>query len=174
MRRNEPVSRKGVRADDHLLRGSSGKHKLRYHRHTELGVSGSDEYRHYPRDIHVHSVERFQEHDPGSNHHLHAHSNQCQWIDHVHSDRHRKHGCQTNHQFLYSQPHKHHYRVRQHTELGGNRSDEYCHYAGDIHVYCSKRVHERQPNGDHHLHADGDQYRWFDNFHRNRHRKHGS
>ena len=97
MRGNEPVSRKGVRADDHFFHGRSGKHKLRYNQHTELGVSGSDEYCHYSGDIHVHSGKRFHEHELNGDHQLQADRNQCQWVGHFYSDRQRKHGSQTNH-----------------------------------------------------------------------------
>ena len=72
--------------------------------------------------------------------------------------------------FLYGKSDKHKFRDRQHTKLGGSRSDEYCHHAGDIHVPIGKRFNEHEPNRDDHLHADGKQYRWLDHIHANRYR----
>ena len=37
----------------------------------------------------------------------------------------------------------HHLRSKQHVELGDNRSDQYRHYAGDIHLYIRHRFHRR-------------------------------
>jgi len=51
---------------------------------------------------------------------------------------------------------------KQHTELGDNRSDEYCHCARNIHFYLRNWFHQRQPNGDDDLHADGNECRGLD------------
>jgi hypothetical protein len=93
---------KRPRADDHFLYGGSDKHKLRYRQHTELGGSWSDEYCHHAGDIHVHIGKRFNEHEPNRDDHLHADSNQYRWLDHVHANRYRKHGKQSNDQLLHS------------------------------------------------------------------------
>jgi hypothetical protein len=36
---------------------------------------------------------------------------------------------------LYSGSDNHKRRYKQHAELGHDRGDEYCHYAGNIHVH---------------------------------------
>ena len=64
--------------------------------------------------------------------------------------------CTSDH-FLHGESDKHRLRYKQHTQLDGNGSNEYCHYAGDIYVYIGKRLNEHEPNGDDHLHADCDQ-----------------
>ena len=78
-----------------------------------------------------------------------------------------------NDHFVYGGSDKHQLRYKQHTELGGSRSDEYCHHAGDIHVHSGKRFNEREPNGDDHLFVDSNQRSWLDHVYANRHRKHG-
>ena len=75
--------------------------------------------------------------------------------------------------FLYGNSDQHQLRYKQHTELGGSRSDEYCHHAGDIHVHIGKRFNEHEPSGDDHLHADGDRCRRLDHVYANRYRKRG-
>lgn len=62
--------------------------------------------------------------------------------------------------FVHGESDKHKLRDQQHTELGGDGSDEYCHCAGDIHVASSKRLHEHEPNGDDNLHSDSNQCQW--------------
>ena len=163
LRGNEPVSRKGVRADDHFFHGRSGKHKLRYNQHTELGVSGSGEYCDYTGHIHVYSGKRVHEREPDGDNHLHADRNQCQWVGHIHRDRHRKHGSQTNRWFLYGQPDNDLFGFQQHAKLGDERGDQPFHRPGRIRAHSREWLCEREPNGDDHLHADGDQCRRFDN-----------
>ena len=72
---------------------------------------------------------------------------------------------QTNHQLFHSEPHKYHFGLQQHAELGDDRRDQYCHHAGDIHVHIGEWFDEREPNGDDHLHADGYQCRRLDHGH---------
>ncbi len=72
--------------------------------------------------------------------------------------------------FLHGGSDKHTLRYKQHTELGSNRSDEYCHHAGDIHVHIGKRFNQYEPSGDDHLHADSNQCRWLDHVYANRYR----
>jgi hypothetical protein len=72
-----------LRTGHHFLYGGSNQHKLRYKQHTDLGGRGSDKYRHHTGDIRVHIGERFNEHEPDDDDHLHADSNQCRWFDHV-------------------------------------------------------------------------------------------
>ena len=73
--------------------------------------------------------------------------------------------------FLYRGSDKHKLRCKQRTELGGSRSDEYCHHAGNIHVHIGKRLNEHEPSGDDHLHADSNQCRWLDHVYAHRYRK---
>ena len=72
-------------------------------------------------------------------------------------------------QLLHGEPHEHHFGFQQHAELGDDRGDEHCHHAGDIHVHIRERFDEREPDGDDHLHADGDQCRGLDHGHGNSH-----
>ena len=62
-----------------------------------------------------------------------------------------------NSRFLCRGTASHNLGGKQHIELGDSRSDEYCHYAGNIHIYIRDRFHWRQPNGDDSLHADCDE-----------------
>jgi hypothetical protein len=62
-----------------------------------------------------------------------------------------------NDRFLCGEPDNHQLRYQQHTELGGRRSDEYRHHAGDIYIHVAERFHEREPDGFDDLHADGNQ-----------------
>jgi hypothetical protein len=75
--------------------------------------------------------------------------------------------------FVYGGTDKHKLRCQQHIELGDSRSDEYCHHARDIHVHIGKRLNEHEPDGDDHLHADGNQCRGRDHVYANRYRKCG-
>ena len=156
---------KRLRANDHFLYGGSGKRKLRYEQHTELGGSRNDEYCHHAGDIHVRIGKRFDEHEPNRDDHLHADCNQCRWLDHVYANRYRKHGKQTNNQLLHRYPHKYYFGFQQHAELGGDRGNRSCHRPGDIHVHIREWFDEREPNGDDHLHPDCDQCLWLDHIH---------
>jgi hypothetical protein len=49
--------------------------------------------------------------------------------------------------------------------LGDNRSNQYRHHAGDIHVHIRKWFDEREPDGDDHLHAHSNERRWFGHIH---------
>ncbi len=75
---------------------------------------------------------------------------------------------------LCGEPIKHQLRYNQHAELGGRRGDEYCHYAGDIHLHLDKRFNEHESDGDDHLHARSVQFLWHGHLYGNdhRHRKH--
>jgi len=73
---------------------------------------------------------------------------------------------------LHGKPDKHECRHKQHTELGGSRSDEYRHHAGDFHFRIGERFNDDEPNGDDHLHADSNQCRRLGRVYANRHRKH--
>ena len=162
----ELVFWKRLHADNHFLHGGSDKHKLRCQQHTELGGDRSDEYCHHAGDIHLHIGERFNEHEPNGDDHLHADGDQCRRLDHVDSDRYRKRApSQASDQFLHREPHKYHFGIQQHAELDDDRSDQYCHHAGNIHVHIRKRIDEREPNSDDHLHADCDQCRGLDHVH---------
>jgi len=153
----KPAFWKRLGADDHFLYGGSDKHNFRYEQHAELDSSRSDEYCHRARDIHVSIGKRFNKHEPNGDDHLHTHSNQCRWFDHVHANRYRKHGRQTTDQLLHSWPHKYQFGFQQHAELGDNRGDQPCYHARDIYVHLREWFDEREPNGDDHLHADRDQ-----------------
>jgi hypothetical protein len=74
--------------------------------------------------------------------------------------------------FLRGGSDEHKLRYKQHTELDGSRGDEYCHYAGDIHVHIPEWFDEREPNGDDHLHSDCYQCRGLDHVYANRYREH--
>ncbi len=62
-----------------------------------------------------------------------------------------------NGQFLCSRSDKHKLRSEQHTELGDDRSHKHRHHARDIYVGVGEWFHQRQPDGDHYLHANCDQ-----------------
>ena len=140
-------------ANDHFFYGGSGHHKLGRQQHTKLGDDRGDEYCHHAGDIHVHIAKWFDKREPDGDDHLHAHSNERRWLDHVHSNPYRKRGKQTNHQLLHSPPHNYYFGHQQHTKLGYNRSNQYRHHAGDIHVHIRKWFDEREPDGDDYLHA---------------------
>ena len=73
------------------------------------------------------------------------------WLDDfAHCERFR-----ADDRFLYGGSDEHNLRHQQHPELDGNRGDEYCHHAGDIHVDIRKWFNERESDGDDRLHADG-------------------
>lgn len=57
-------------------------------------------------------------------------------------------------QFLHGGSAKHSFRYKQHADLDGNGSNEYCHYAGDIYIHIGERLNEHEPVSDDHLHAD--------------------
>ena len=75
-------------------------------------------------------------------------------------------------QFFFGEPDKHKLRRKQHTELGGNRSEERCHHTGDIQVRIGKRYDEHEPDRDDHLHADSNQYRGLGDVYTNRYGRH--
>ena len=79
-------------------------------------------------------------------------------------------GYPADDRILCGEPIKHQLRHQQHAELGGNRGDEYCHYAGDIHLHIGKWFNEHESDGDDHLHADSDQFLWLGHLHGNDHR----
>jgi len=160
--------RKWLRANDHFVFGRSGKHKLRFQQRAELGNERSDKYCHHAGDIHVHIGDRFDECESYGDDHLHAHGNQCRWLSHLYANRYGKHGKHTKDQLLRSQSDKYQSGFQQHAELGDKRGDEYCHHAGDIHVHFGERFDQREPNGDNHLHAHGNQCHRLDHIHGNR------
>ena len=49
--------------------------------------------------------------------------------------------------------------------MGDHRGDEYCHYAGDIHLHVGKWFDQRKPNGNDDLYADRDQRLRLDHLH---------
>jgi len=67
--------------------------------------------------------------------------------------------------FLHRESDKRKLRHEQHAELGGSGSGEYCHRAGHIYLYLGEWFNEHEPNGDHHLHADGKQCIWLKHIH---------
>lgn len=144
-------------ADDHLLYGKSDQHQLRRQQHVELGGNRSDEYRDRAGDIYIHVGKRFNQREPNRDDHLHADSNQYRGVGDVYADRHRRHDQQADDHLFYSQPLKYHFRFEQHAGLGDERGNEYCHHAGNFHVYVRKRFDEREPNRDDYLHADRNQ-----------------
>jgi hypothetical protein len=73
---------------------------------------------------------------------------------------------------LHGESDQHKLRCKQHTELGGSRSDKSCHHAGDIHVHIGERFNDDEPDGHNHLHADSDQCHRRGHVYANRHRKH--
>jgi len=74
--------------------------------------------------------------------------------------------------FLCGKSNDHKFRYEQHTDLGSNRSGEYCHHSGDVHLHHGKRIDKHEPNRDHYLHADCDQCRGCSNVYANHHRQH--
>ena len=83
-----------LRADDYFVYCESNKHKQRCKQHIELGGNGSDKYSRHAGDIHVHSGERFNEHESNGDDHLHADCDQCRWVEHVYANHYRKRGKQ--------------------------------------------------------------------------------
>jgi hypothetical protein len=154
-----------IHAYDLFLHGGSGKHKLRYEHHTELGGGRSGEHYYHAGDIHVHIAERFNEHEPNGDDHLYPGGNQCRRLDYVCGDRYRKSGKQTSDQLVHSQPHDNHFRIQQHAELGDDGSDQYCHHSGIIHFHVREWIDERESNGDNYLHSYCHQCRWLDHLH---------
>ena len=73
--------------------------------------------------------------------------------------------------FLHSEPDKHKLRNKQHTELGGSRSDECRHHAGNIHFHIGEWFNQHEPNRDDHLHADSNQCHRLGHVYGNRNRK---
>jgi hypothetical protein len=151
-----------LRADDRFLYGKSGKHRLRCKQHPELVGGGSDERCHHAGNIHVRIAQRFNEHEPDHDDHLHADGDERRWVNHVNVNHYRDYGQQTqaNDQLVHGQPHKHHFGFQQHAELGDDRGCQSCHHPGNIHFHLREWVNERQPNGNDHLHADCDQRHW--------------
>jgi hypothetical protein len=140
---------------DYFLRGGSGKHRLRYRQHAELGGEWRDQYRHHARNVHVHISEWFNEREPNGDDHLHVDGYQCSRLNYVYAYRYSNGGRQTDHQLVHSEPHKYHFGLQQRTELDDGRRDQYRHHAGNVHVHISEWFNEREPNGDDHLHVDG-------------------
>jgi hypothetical protein len=145
---------KKLRADDHFFYGGSGKHKLRYKQHTELGGNRSDESCHHAGDIHVHIGKRFNEHEPNGDDHLHSDGNQRRWLDHVYANSYCKHCQQTSDQLFHGQPHRYYFRLQQYVGLGDDRGDQSCHHSRNIHFHIREWVDERESIRDNHLHAD--------------------
>jgi hypothetical protein len=56
--------------------------------------------------------------------------------------------------------------------LGDDWSEQSCHHPGNIHFHIREWFDEREPNGYHRLHADGNQCRWLNHSYANRYRKH--
>jgi len=76
-----------------------------------------------------------------------------------------------NNYFIYSESDKHKFRDKLHPQLGGNRCDEHCHHAGNIHLHIGKRLNQHESNGDYYLHVNRKQHRCLDHLYLNRHRK---
>jgi hypothetical protein len=51
---------------------------------------------------------------------------------------------------------------KQYSQLDDGRSNQHCHHARDVHVNIRQRFHRREPNGNDLLHADCEQFLWFD------------
>jgi hypothetical protein len=88
-----------------------------------------------------------------------------EFIGRHHWERHR-----ADDHILYGEPGEHQLRRKQHAELGSKGRDEHFHLAGDIHLKRRSRFHQREPDGDNDLHADGDQFRRFEDVHGHRDR----
>ncbi len=76
-------------------------------------------------------------------------------------------------QFIFRQSGRHKHWFRQHAELVDERSHERCHHAGNILFHSFEWFNERESNGDHHLHAYGNQCQWLSHRHANCYGKHG-
>ncbi len=165
MRVADFVPWKRLRADDHFLYGGSDHDKPRHKQHTELGGDRNDQHCHHAGGIHLHVGKRFNQHEPNGDDQLHSDRNQCRGLDHVNSNRYRKHGKQASDQLLYSQPQHHSLGLQQHAELGNDRCDQSCDYAGSIYFHIRERVDEREPIRDNHLHAYRDRCCGLDHIH---------
>jgi hypothetical protein len=82
-------------------------------------------------------------------------------------------GLRADDYFFYGESDEHKQRCKQHIELGGSRRDEYCHYAGDIHIHIGEWFDERKPDVYGDLRADSNQRRWLDHVYPNHYRKRG-
>ena len=123
-------------ANDQFVCGRTGKSNPRFQQqHAELVDERSDERCHHTGDIHFHIGEWFDECESNGDDNLYADSNQSCRLSHIYANRYGKHSKRTNNQLLHSQPRKYRFRFQQHAELGDERSDEYCHHAGDIHFH---------------------------------------
>ena len=78
------------RTSDHFLCGDTDNYNFRYKQHLELGHYWGDQSCHHTGDIHVHIGERFDEHEPDGDDHLHVDCNQCRRLDHIQTNRYRK------------------------------------------------------------------------------------
>ena len=154
------------------LHSQSHNYQLRFQQHAELVNERSDEYCHHAWDIHFHIGEWFDECKSDSDDNLYAYSDRCRRLSHLYANRYGKHSKRTNHQRLHSQSHNYQLRFQQHAELGDERSDEYCHHAGDIHVHVGERFDKCESNDDDHLHADGNRCRRLSHIYANRYSKH--
>jgi hypothetical protein len=56
--------------------------------------------------------------------------------------------------------------------LVDERSGEYCHHAGDIHVHIGERFDDRESDSDDNLYADSNRYRGLSHIYANRYGKH--
>jgi hypothetical protein len=121
-----------------------------------VGKRGN-EHRHRARNIYVHVCKWFHEHEPDGDDHLHADGDKFRWVRDLYGYGHCKHGRQTSDQFVHSKSKQHPIGLQQHTELGDERRDQCRHYAGDVFIHGSERFHQREPDRDHHLHADGNE-----------------
>jgi hypothetical protein len=77
----------------------------------------------------------------------------------------------SGHHILQRSSGKHKFRQQQRIELGGHRCDEHRHHTGNIHLRGRKRFNDRRPNGDHHLHTNGDECDRLCQIHANRNRE---
>jgi len=134
-----------------------------------LGDERSDEYCHHAGDIHVHIGEWFDSCESNGNDRLHADSNRCRRLSHLFADNYCS-GKRTSDQFLRSQSRNYPFRLQQHAELGDERSDEYCHHAGDIHVHIGEWFDSCKSNGDDCLYPDSNRCRRLSHFFANHYR----
>ena len=74
------------------------------------------------------------------------------WLEFVFPNR-----LRTSDYFVYSESAQHQLRLEQYLNVGGDRSDGYCHQAGDIYVHIGEWFDEREPDGNDDLYADSDQ-----------------
>jgi len=66
------------------------------------------------------------------------------------------------HRILLRQPGEHHRRQQHDVELDDSRSDERHRNAGRFFIDLRNRLDDVEPDGDHDLHADGDEYHRLD------------